>query len=212
MTTAIQPLAPSAPATRRTTRVTELQRKELANHTLVYAGSDLAHGLRAFYMKPPDGGFMGSTYFVFTPEGIVITGDLCPGLHGVISVRRYGIEWFTGRLSESYLCEKFLSREWVPAKGRQQLRHCILQCRRDGTLDKERARFAFDAVTCSDEDLSYQDAREIYDEAGLYDFEDIGSDYNPRASSWLCALQQRFAELYHQRFPATEPTEQTAAT
>src|SRR6185295_12797554 len=73
------------------------------------------HGFLAYYMRDPDQGRMMSTLFVFTPEGIVIMGDLCPegpGNGGSISSYGYGIGWFSKKLSEYYLCEKFLHRVW----------------------------------------------------------------------------------------------------
>lgn len=67
---------------------------------------------KAFYLRPPGGGRMMSTLIVFTPEGIVLMGDLTPGHHGNVSALGYGLSWFAGDLSGSYLCEKFLQKSW----------------------------------------------------------------------------------------------------
>ena len=49
-------------------------------------------------------GRMGSTLLMETPEGIVITGDLCPRTHtrGVISDLNYTLGWFAGTNSAEY--------------------------------------------------------------------------------------------------------------
>lgn len=53
--------------------------------------------ITAFYLREsPDTRIM-STLVLFTPEGIVITGDLCPGRNGVI-IRGYDLSWFASHL------------------------------------------------------------------------------------------------------------------
>jgi hypothetical protein len=97
-------------------------KESLANHVLeeIPAGEKM----QAFWMKKPERGRMMSTLLVFTPEGIVITGDLCPraGTRGVVSDLNYGIGWFSGKLSPDYLCEKFLDREWHAELAAQDLK------------------------------------------------------------------------------------------
>ena len=70
---------------------------------------------KAFYMRAPGLGRMESCLIMFSPEGINILGDLCPGndtRNSGVHAYGYGLDWFAGRLSWSYLCEKFLSKEW----------------------------------------------------------------------------------------------------
>ena len=66
--------------------------------------------IQAWYLKQ-DAGRCMSTYLIFSTEGIIITGDLCPGPHGggvtSVSYGGYSVGWFSGRLSHDYLCEKF---------------------------------------------------------------------------------------------------------
>lgn len=83
---------------------------------------------KAFYMKypgPPQRSM--STLIMFTPEGIVITGDLCPRMKtgGVISDLGYGLNWFSGRLSEGYLCEKFMQQGWYRELAEGDLRKMV---------------------------------------------------------------------------------------
>jgi len=70
---------------------------------------------KAFYLKKQGYGRMESCLIMFSPEGISIHGDLCPGndvRNSGVHAYGYGLEWFAGRLSWSYLCEKFLSQDW----------------------------------------------------------------------------------------------------
>ena len=79
--------------------------KELSRHFL-YQVVDTVD-VQAYYLKRPGGSRCMSTYIMFTPEGIMITGDLCPH-YGVVSNHGYGVGWFSGQLSPSYLCKKFM--------------------------------------------------------------------------------------------------------
>lgn len=70
---------------------------------------------KAFYLKNPKYGRMDSCMFLFTPEGVIICGDLCPGndkRNSGVHAYGYGLEWFAGKLSWDYLCSKFLTQEW----------------------------------------------------------------------------------------------------
>jgi hypothetical protein len=177
--------------------VREGVRKEMATHTLeVHVDTPL---LKAWYLRPPNGGRMQSTYILETVEGIVIMGDWCPESNrGAISCYGYGMNWFSSKLGEDYLCSKFLRQEWVPAVGLEGLRYAFTE-RDDPTKYAEALRDAERAYEYGE--LTYERAHEIFTEAGLSDFEDLGHDYNPRDAGILCAIQQRFAELY--RAPQT---------
>lgn len=83
--------------------------KDLSNH---YLENDVDHEfITTWYLKDPEhpNSRIMSAYFVFTREGIVITGDFCPGGHGggITSVGGYGIGWFGSHKSVDYLEEKF---------------------------------------------------------------------------------------------------------
>lgn len=58
-----------------------------------------------------------SSWLVFTPFGIVISGDISVADHGVIAPG-YGLEWFASRLDPDYLAEKFLREKWVKDRAR----------------------------------------------------------------------------------------------
>jgi hypothetical protein len=144
---------------------------------------------------------MMSCLIVFTVEGIVIQGDLTPCHNGVISCGGYGLSWFAGRLSEDYLCEKFLRKEFVPELAERRFKEDLLRWRRERSKDskygvsKEEARSAWDAIEGMRDEM---DPRGFYD---LYydtfkDTPECGYGYNPGDAGWLCAIQQRFAALY----------------
>jgi len=94
-------------------------------------------GYDVFRLQNPNRSRMGSVELIFGPEGIVIMGDLCPGYHGVISSFGYGLKWFSGRLSEDYLCEKFLRRCWTKERALDELKMMVRQAEdpREGFLN-----------------------------------------------------------------------------
>lgn len=168
---------------------------------------------RAFYLKRPGEGRMMSTLIVFTPEGIVVCGDLCPGhgdgaSRGVISTLGYGEGWFSGKLSEDYLCEKFLnSMVWELERAQKEVRDNIEQATKE--LREERKSrdndFARDALARlrrwkAVEETRFETVEQLID--ALYDNGFDTSDgppgygYPSADAGWLCAIQQKFAEDY----------------
>jgi len=67
---------------------------------------------------------VNAVQIAFTPWGIGITGDLCPGKdnRGVWSRCRYGRDWFIGASSADYLAGKFLEQTWDEDRAREELR------------------------------------------------------------------------------------------
>lgn len=178
-------------------------RESLAGHVLETVLE--SEKIRAYYMKRPGHGRMMSTLILFTPEGIVLQGDLTPAQNGNVSCLGYGLDWFSGQLSEGYLCSKFLTHVFVPDYARRGLRDEILEQRRDGRLEKDKARELWDSVHVSDD---FQGPSQVYefwtDELLNMDSEGCpGYGYEPGEAGWLCAIQQRFAELYNATAQAT---------
>lgn len=65
-----------------------------------------------------------SCRIIFTPDGIVICGDLCPGdgnNGGLVSDLGYGLGWFAGELGSDYLCSKFLRQKFVPQLAMKEI-------------------------------------------------------------------------------------------
>jgi hypothetical protein len=221
-----------------------------------------ADKFKAFYMREEPNSRMMSTLFMFHPEGITICGDLSPALHGNCSALGYGLSWFAGRLSEGYLCEKFLERGWHADLAESELAQMskdsllgkndheswmgiddIWNDREALVLDLLELRGNLKAADGKDERVAIKgsiramrpmlvEARkklatkreELADKLddlatsmpgqdGLYDewlehFENDseglpGYGYAPRERVWLCALQQKFSELYHKKTGTT---------
>lgn len=95
---------------------TTQMREELKDHVLAQVLD--TPDFRAFYLRSKhklEYGRVMSTLFIFSPEGITICGDLRPdGPSGSASHSDYGygLTWFSGNLSERYLCEKFMHEVW----------------------------------------------------------------------------------------------------
>jgi len=231
---------------------------------------------KAFYLRPPSGGRMMSTLFVFTPEGIVIMGDLCPGNrggNGTVSVFGYSLGWFVEKLGGSYLCEKFLRKGWhaelakewcldaakevlrgrmddeegfgadglsVVADDREAAHDELVSLRKDlkdaiaradaADIDQLRkeialakvrlsesreqlarqregvaaklARIADDVDSCVDLEWFRKEIEEEFPDMDLGEY-CPGYGYDPSEKMWLCALQEKFAELYNARTPAS---------
>jgi hypothetical protein len=190
-------------------------RRLLEKHVLTEVPA-LVAGTRIFYLHPPDvtlrgtrpGRRMLTTCFIFSPEGIVIVGDVsvrsCK--NGVISDFGYGLEWFAGQLGEDYLCEKFLRRVWHPYHALEYLK----SVRDDQVADLARDDFEGDrdeknevvdqlnisiARGTSDDDLAQEEFYELL-AAIQHDPEGGGYGYSPDEADLLCALQQRFSAAY----------------
>ena len=170
-----------------------------------------------WWMQRP-GTSMMRVELVFAPSGIVLLGDLTPTRNGVISRAGYGISWFGSKQSEGYLCSKFLEETWVPSKCAAYLRELLANETEEAVpvdwgnlangateepelheeLTAEQAELLRNLVS----DLGRGEASEgmVYDEMSRVGFsmdDGIpGYDYDPTAAGWLCAIQQRFAELY----------------
>jgi hypothetical protein len=185
----------------------------LKNHVLEEALPQTEE-FRAFYMKEPGQGRMMSTLFIFTPEGIVIMGDLCPGgpnNQGSISDYNYGLAWFSGRLSEHYLCSKFLRQEWQAEAALEWIGEHIKDIGHDdgpgfdddNTADsKKKHKAKVEEFREIERDLlggemGESHFRDDLERAGYsVDDELPGYDYPRKTAGWLCALQQRFSELF----------------
>ena len=181
-----------------TSYVTELMRKALENHVLELVQDG---AVTAYYLKDPAQGRMMSTMILFTPEGIVLLGDLTPNCNGVISSYGYGVDWFAKPLSEGYLCSKFLAEEYVPGAAQEDLRDPNSHWREvEGPFPTVEEKSRLERLDEIAEELDEHDAewlcRELEDAGYVIDDGPPGFTYNPHEAGWLCAIQQRFAELY----------------
>lgn len=153
------------------TYIVQHMKESLKDHVLVEVPTG---DIRTFYLKRPEKSRMMSALLIFSPEGIIICGDLRIGDHGVVSDYGYGLDWFAGELGEDYLCSKFLKREWQSE---------VAMAWAEDEHDTHPQPFDTE-----------QEFLNIYgmELAG----DGVGYDYSPAAAGWLCAIQQRFRELY----------------
>lgn len=137
------------------------------------------------------------------------------------------LEWFAGQLSADYLCSKFLSKAWQREVASRdivdQLHHaeqelaeaCEDELRyrglgEDDVSDEElhaspAVREYADAVEgwrevqdCLRDEVSEHEIYEVYSKY-FCDFLEycIGYDYPLDDAGWLCAIQERFSQLFH---------------
>jgi hypothetical protein len=183
--------------------VTPQIKEALKDHVLEEA-LPFSHGFLAYYMRDTDQGRLMSTLFVFTPEGIVIMGDLCPegpGNGGSISSYGYGIGWFSNKLSEYYLCEKFLRRVWQADVAARWVREHIDEMKKEKEDLSRLEEWSELLTSLEGGEMGADHFHEALQELD-YDVEDEGYEYHLRTAGWLCGLQQRFSELYAALKPA----------
>lgn len=160
---------------------------------LIAEAGDLKH----YRMEVPGQGRMQSTDLVFTVDHIAIFGDLCPGRNGVVSCVGYGLAWFSGRKSPSYLAEKFLDTGW-----HQDLAHRELEALVAAEEDPER----FDTEDISDlhgliDDYDIRGFSDWLTERGVESEDVPGYGYAPQDVELLSLLNRRFSALYLKEVP-----------
>lgn len=72
---------------------------------------------KAFRISKHPDHFTMSADIIFTPNQIILTGDVRPVRGGCMSDFGYGLDWFASRLDSSYLSEKFLQKKWSQVKA-----------------------------------------------------------------------------------------------
>ncbi len=137
---------------------------------------------------------------------LCITGDIMLGANrqGLVSTLNYGIHWFSGHLSEDYLCEKFLPEVWqweIAVEGIEDRIEIDEEDYGWKHLAKELREFIakpdwhHDGLGCPDVWEYCDRMRGI----GCETDELPGYGYPRVEAGWLCAIQQRFQELYAAR-------------
>lgn len=176
------------------TYVTDCMRNSLANHVFE---PQLDGCLR---MGIP-GDCIYAMYFVEFANRICIAGDIRLGgnENGIVSSSGYKLPWFAGQLSECYLCEKFLRREWQWAVAEEELSTYIKDDDEGGWYRDHADEFRkfmkspgwkYDVPTESE---FYEFMTDLGDDC----CEMLGYDYPRAQAGWLCAIQQKFSELWN---------------
>ena len=177
------------------TYVIDHMKKSLAKHVL---DPQLDGSLR---MGIP-GDCIYEVYLVEFANRICITGDIYLGGNdnGIVSNIGYKLPWFAGRLSECYLCEKFLHRKWQWPAAVEEI-NAAIEFDEDGwwaEQSNELKKFIsspgwkYDTPTESE---FYEFMSELGDDC----CESVGYDYPRAEAGWLCAIQQKFSELWRKR-------------
>ena len=184
--------------------------KSLSKHEL-----KLVHDsdrLTYYVMSEPGTGIF-LTKIVFVDSQIVITGDIIMGHHrgvvsspeyssglsgehlGAISDPGYSLDWFSGYLSESYLCEKFLNRIWQKDAAKETILDWINNPE-DYDIPSNHIIMLKEAISqCYSQRRLYDS---LYELSPYYVDDGIpGYDYPRADAGWLCVIQKRFAELYN---------------
>lgn len=147
-----------------------------------------------WYLRYPDQRAQ-STLIIFSPEGIVITGDLCPGDNrGVVSDYGYGLSWFVQELNPYYLAGKFLRKKFVFDVADETFRAMVKDA-----FDNKEFSVAEEAI-CEWEEVDPENpieavemCRRHFGEEGC---ESFGMGYDPKEMKMLVATQRQFAALY----------------
>ena len=193
-------------------------RASFADYTMVKHGAEPAiiYQLR----KPGHGGMDGVDLILLGGEHvgqrIVVTGDLSPNDNqGCQSNLGYGLDWFAGRCSDHYLCEKFFRKVWVPDLARAELRERLVEEQQEAADDegnnakaraelRERVEKLEEAVEHVEEDGDSIDdptrSAEAFHDLWVDVYHDgpegMGYGYDPRSAALLVAIQETFSRLY----------------
>ena len=181
------------------TYVVDHMRNSLANHVLE---PQLDGSLR---MGTP-GDYIYAVYFVEFANRICIAGDICLGgnENGIVSNVGYKLPWFAGQLSECYLCEKFLHREWQWAAAVEEIEWQIQEAKEEADVSLadswwlERADKLKQFIASPGWKYDEPNIGEFYEfmtDLGDDCCEIPGYDYPRGQAGWLCAIQQKFVEL-----------------
>lgn len=171
--------------------------------------------VKVFLLHRPNTGIM-RVQLSFTPEGIHLTGDVCLGrdLSGIGTQHFKPLGWFANPdlgKSYGYLCEKFLYKQFQQEKAVEDARfnaeHYASMAADETWDDEERQtyrtlagswlQFAVELQRCNDDVDAQHCAYGYYGELDDPDaFEGLGMDYPREDAGWLCAIQEKFAELF----------------
>lgn len=179
------------------TVVKDFMKAELSKHVLIQELDTPKY--KAFWMMCPSNGRMMSTRIIFTPEGIALMGDNTPSQRGNVSYAGYDLEWFAGSLSERYLASKFLTKSLQPEEVTAGIREWIKNREYYNFTDDQVEELTEIADELESHDIGTDEAhRRVSDvDQGLVDDGLPWCDYDANEWGWLCAIQQRFAELYN---------------
>lgn len=190
--------------------------EDLKDHKLRRVLYDEKLNISIWQMWRPGTGFY-RVLLTFSSEGIVLQGDITYGVNtGACGTFQYNydLDWFSRKLSEDYLCSKFLRQTWVPKYALEWHKEELGNATGEGDPEEmemldpwtpEAIEGMKDVIKGLEQntlnnEFDYHIALEDLTEHGYaYDAGEIpGYGYAPISAMWLCAVQQKFAELYAQ--------------
>jgi len=173
--------------------------KSLSDLELKQVLVDKDSGISVWTMKRPDSGFY-RVQIIFSPEGIALQGDVRYGDRtGATSDLGYGFNWFQSNLSEDYLCEKFLHREWVAKYAADSLQEEIDDPEEYGLSDEMVAKLK--PIIANLKEAAGMMEADLWTEFENIDYECDempGYGFHPDKAMALCGVQQRFHQLYQE--------------
>lgn len=174
--------------------------ESLKDHQLECILNDKKTGISVWNMRRP-GTRMYGVQITFSPEGIALQGDVVYGPGGgLTSTCGYGLGWFSGYLSEDYLCEKFLQKQWVAEYAAEELEE-ELKNPEDYAIDEKMIEPLKNIISQLGEviETGTQLWEALDDIDYCIDDGPPGWGYGPVEAMALCSVQQKFAELYKLR-------------
>ncbi len=96
--------------------------RELSDATLEVV--EIGQFAQVFCLRKYPGQYLMSTYLIFTPFSVIITGDNAVEAHGVQAMGR-GLDWFKQKTGGDYLAQNFLETRWVPDLARSHWQHIL---------------------------------------------------------------------------------------
>lgn len=146
---------------------------------------------RGYYLRPKEGGRINSVLILFTPEGIVISGDHAPGRNGMCSNYGYDQAWFSSPKGAGYLAEKFgLQRQW---QARLALSYLDTVDEDEEADDREERQELMDNIRTGD--AGEHEFYAFLREANVDEWYDVAQGFDPVTLANLTAIQHAFARL-----------------
>lgn len=164
--------------------------------------------IQAYYLKHPKEELrIQGCLLLFTPEGVVITGDLIPGtkkgIHAIGSGYGFDARWFANHHNGENIARQFLRKEWDDTLAADELE---TELDENGTdyFDQSQIEMLKEVVGALWEPPPYCMTEDQFIEALCEAGYDIGSGvpgygYDQEEYALLIAIQRRFSELWLQR-------------
>lgn len=154
--------------------------------------------VRSFLIASPDwDGKNDHALVTFTSEGVVLQGPLVIGTEadGMVSEPGKTLEWFEGVLTEDDVCGVFLHERWQHTVAERDLR--VLAEREEYPPGKR--EFLLSLAEQLSQGIGSRESLvfALRTRGGIEPHlsTKVGVDYPMPEAGWLCAVQQKFAQL-----------------